>query len=158
MTEKKKNVEKVAFEDGKTVKAEAPKEAVKATAKTQTKTSTPKTAAKATEVKDAKVETKAAEKVEVKASSVKKVAEKKAAPAKKAPAKKTTTVSKEIKKELHVEFQGKTVNDAELYKKVIDDCKAKNIVVTDVKLYVKPEDEACYYVANGSIAGQVALY
>ena len=32
------------------------------------------------------------------------------------------------------------------------------ISVEELKLYVKPEDNACYYVANGNVAGKVDLY
>ena len=30
--------------------------------------------------------------------------------------------------------------------------------IKDLKMYLKPEDNACYYVANGNLAGKVDLY
>ena len=38
------------------------------------------------------------------------------------------------------------------------DLAAQNIEVKELKVYLKPEDNACYYVANGNVAGKVDLY
>ena len=45
-----------------------------------------------------------------------------------------------------------------LLERVMQDCGEDKISVEDLKLYVKPEDNACYYVANGNVAGKGDLY
>ena len=39
-----------------------------------------------------------------------------------------------------------------------DELKAQKVTVKELKLYVKPEDNACYYVANGEVEGRVDLF
>ena len=48
--------------------------------------------------------------------------------------------------------------DKIIFKKVAADCKKQKASSKDVTLYIKPEDNACYYVANNGIAGKVDLY
>ena len=48
--------------------------------------------------------------------------------------------------------------DALSVKKVEEDCKRQKVKAKDLSLYIKPEDNACYYVANNGIAGKVDLY
>ena len=115
--------------------AEAVKEAVK------TETEAVKKAAKS-------VEKKAAEKK----ATEKKVAEKKA-PAKKAAAK------PEAKKETVVlQFAGKEINVDAIVESAKADFKAYNKgCVRKLDVYVKPEDNAAYYVVNGKTEGKVDL-
>lgn len=121
-------------------------------------------------------ETTAAAKVaEVKAESVKETVEKvetakKEETAKKAPAKKTTkeTTAKEttakkttakkaeVKSTMFVQFGGKSYAEEELMKIAKDvwtyDLNQKAEDLTNVELYVKPEENKVYYVMN-DIAG-----
>lgn len=81
---------------------------------------------------------KTAKKVETVKAEAEEVAAKKPA-AKKAPAKKAA------EPEIFVQYQGKEVSLAALLgqvKEAVADTKA------DIKLYIKPEDGACYYVAG----------
>ena len=38
------------------------------------------------------------------------------------------------------------------------DLKAQKVAAKDIKLYIKPQDGACYYVADGKVAGRVDLF
>ena len=108
-----------------------------------------------------KLETKAAvlvdtpEKTEAKAPA-KKAPAKKAA-AKKAPAKKKA----EVKTEMFLQFAGKEYTEKEIFQKVkeIWTKVLKNKVgdMKDVKIYLKPEESAAYYVVNGDTTGKVDL-
>lgn len=108
-----------------------------------------------------KLETKAAvlvdtpEKTETKAPA-KKAPAKKAA-AKKAPAKKKA----EVKTEMFLQFAGKEYTEKEIFQKVkeIWTKVLKNKVgdMKDVKIYLKPEESAAYYVVNGDTTGKVDL-
>lgn len=132
---------------------------------------TKKTAPEAAKTETAKVEAvKAAEAVDTKAEEVA------AAPAKetKAPAKKTTkkaaakktTTKKAAKKEeaaevaapaatteIFVEYNGVQVSGEEIVR-LVKGSYGKD--VTDLKIYVKPEDNRAYYVADGE-AGSVRV-
>lgn len=132
---------------------------------------TKKTAPEAAKTETAKVEAvKAAEAVDTKAEEVA------AAPAKetKAPAKKTTkkaaakktTTKKTAKKEeaaevaapaatteIFVEYNGVQVSGEEIVR-LVKGSYGKD--VTDLKIYVKPEDNRAYYVADGE-AGSVRV-
>ena len=104
-----------------------------------------KTAARKTAAK--KTETKPAEK---KATAVKKTV-------KKAVTRKTAAKS-EPSTEVFIQYHGKQIDEKALLERVMQDCGEDKISVEDLKLYVKPEDNACYYVANGNVAGKVDLY
>ncbi len=87
-----------------------------------------------------------------------KVAEPKA-PAKRAaktPAKKTTA-KKALVSELHVQFAGKSYSQEDLMKMAKDvwkyDLKQKVGDLTQVELYVKPEENTVYYVMNREFTG-----
>lgn len=71
-------------------------------------------------------------------------------------AKKAT--SKEIKSSVHVQFSGKSYSTEELVKIAKDvwkyDLKKKVGDFKSVELYVKPEENQCYYVINGEVTGQ----
>lgn len=77
--------------------------------------------------------------------------------AKKTTAKKTTA-KVAAKNTVYIQFNGRQVDYDELLKKVAADCKKQKASSKDVTLYIKPEDNACYYVANNGIAGKVDLY
>ena len=101
-----------------------------------------KTTKKATEVVE-KAKTTVTEAVETVEKEAKTVAAKakKAAPAKKA----------EPKAQAFVEFYGKTVAVADIKAKAIELFKASNegVEIKDITLYIKPEENAAYYVING---------
>ncbi|MDO5383005.1 MAG: DUF6465 family protein, partial [Eubacteriales bacterium] len=65
---------------------------------------------------------------------------------------------KEFKKELFFQYSGRQVDEETIVARVTEDAKSQNIVIEDLKLYFKPEDNACYYVINGTVAGSVNLY
>lgn len=70
---------------------------------------------------------------------------------KKAPAKKTTTRRTSAKKtetviEVYIEHNGVQVP----LKEVIENVKTSNVkAAKEIKIYLKPEDNAAYYVADG---------
>lgn len=113
-----------------------------------------------------KLETKAAvlvdtpeEKTETKTAETKAPAKKAAAKkpaAKKAPAKKA-----ELKTEIFLQFAGKEYTEKEIFQKVkeIWTKVLKNKVgdMKDVRIYLKPEESAAYYVVNGDTTGKVEL-
>lgn len=112
-----------------------------------------------------KLETKAAVLVDTPAAkaeektTAKKAAKKPAAKkpaAKKAPAKKA-----ELKTEMFLQFAGKEYTEKEILQKVKDIWTKvlKNKVgdMKDVKIYLKPEESAAYYVVNGDTTGKVEL-
>lgn len=130
-------------------------------------------AAASTEVKETKkTAKKATEKKPVKEAAVKKTtastkttAAKKAAEAKKETTAKSvakttrkTAAKKTFKKELFFQFDGKQVDEETLVARITEDVKSQNVEIKDLKMYLKPEDNACYYVANGNLAGKVDLY
>lgn len=159
MVETKK--ENIVFGDA--VKATEAKETVKKAAKTTekkttAKASTAKTAAKKT---TAKAETKAAEAKETVKETVKetaKAAPKKTTTAKKAVAPKKTVAKKETKTEVFIQYEGNQTDEESVMKKVEADLKAQKVSAKEIKLYIKPEDKACYYVADGKVAGKVNLF
>lgn len=99
---------------------------------------------------------------EVKAAAEKATASTKAA-AEKAVAETKKTVKraaakKEIKQKVIVEYQGKQVDTKDMIaavKKVWTKGKNKVSDIKSMDLYVKPEDNAVYYVINGTDAGHV---
>ena len=119
-------------------------------------------AAKAIETKKdktKKLETKAAVLVdtpEVQAEEVKETVKK---AAKKTAAK--TTKKAELKTEFFLQFSGKEYTEKEILKKVKDvwtkDLKNKVGDMKDVKIYLKPEESAAYYVVNGDTTGKIDL-
>ena len=115
--------------------AETAEKAVKATAETAEK------AVKAT--------AKAADK------AVKKTA------AKKTAAKKSTAKKAELKTEMFLQFAGKEYTEKEILQKVKEiwtkNLKRKVGEMKDVKIYLKPEESAAYYVVNGDTTGRVDL-
>ena len=164
VAKKTSSATKAAAEKKETVKAADVKTAAAAPA--EDKTAKKETsAAKAIETKKdttKKIETKAGvlvdtpeEKAAEKKAPAKKTAAKKTA-AKKAPAKKA-----ELKTEMYLQFYGKEYSDKEILQKVKDIWTKvlKNKVgdMKDVKIYLKPEESAAYYVVNGDTTGKVDL-
>ena len=96
----------------------------------------------------ASAKTAAAKKAPAKKTAAKKPA------AKKAPAKKEASV----KTNVVVEFYGKQI----IAKDVVAACEAANkaenkTAVKSIDVYVKPEDNAAYYVVNAKVAGKIDL-
>lgn len=96
---------------------------------------------------------KVAEKVEKVAAKAKesKPVKKVAAGAKTAAAKTKKTAEKVTTKvNTYVEFAGKQISTDELADKVRADYKAKSKTrIKTIEIYVKPDDNAAYYVVNG---------
>lgn len=129
----------------KAVEKEAP---AKAAAKTAT-TAAATTAEKAAEKAPAK-KTAAAEK-----TTVKKTAEKKPA------ARRTTKKAAALNTEVYVQFWGKEVyakDVVESIKKIwTEEMGKKEEELTDLKVYIKPEDNGAHYVINGDVTGFLGL-
>lgn len=108
-----------------------------------------------------KAEVKPAAKVEVKAEAKKPVAKKaeaKKPAAKKAPAKKAPAKKAEVKANVVVEYYGKQVVTKDIVAACEKAYKAENkAAIKTIDVYVKPEDNAAYYVVNSKVAGKVEL-
>ena len=143
------------------VKATEAKEAVKKTAKkTAAKAETAKKAVKTAAVK---AEAKAEETKETVKETVKEAAKtttKKAAATKTAAktAVKKTAAKKEVKTETFIQYNDEQTDMDAVLKRVEADLKAQKVAAKDIKLYIKPQDGACYYVADGKVAGRVDLF
>lgn len=131
-----------------------------------TKKVTPAT--KTTEtVKAATAATVTAEPAELAKTPAAEKATEKKTPEKKAPAKKTTakktttkktTAKKEIKVSTFVQYYGKQVEEKEIIANVKKAWTGSGKKVGDIKtmeLYIKPEENAVYYVVNGTETGSV---
>ena len=131
---------------------------------------TKKTATKATEVKEVKeVKKVEAPVVEAKAE-VKEVKEAKKAPAKKAPAKKAATTEKKAPAKkaaakaetvITLEFGDYTTVMSTVEEKVKAQIVAEGVKASSIKslnIYVKPFENAAYYVVNGDVTGKVDLF
>ncbi len=120
------------------------------------KPATEKKATAAVKVEAPKAATTAAVKAEPVKETVKEVEKKaepaKKAPAKKAPAKKAAAKKAEMKSAMHIQFGGKSYAQEDLMKIAKDvwkyDLKQKAGDLTNVELYVKPEENKVYYVMN----------
>ena len=169
-----KNEPKTAKTEVKTAAATAPK-AAKIEEPVQ-KAAEEKSAKAAVKKNKKKVETKAAEKAETVKTEVKSAAKKTAAAAKKttAAAKKTTAAAKKtaetaVKKvaapktteTVYFQFFGNEVNKDDLVARIKDiwtkDLNKKAADFKDVKIYVKFEECAAYYVVNGEVEGRISL-
>ncbi len=147
------------------VKSVAEKSVKKETAAPAKAVKEEKAAVKATEKKaeekpaEKKEEKKAAAKKEDKKASAKAVAEEK--PAKKAaPAKKPAKKAEKAEAEVYFEFAGRQVKAADVTKAVEAACKANGVKSADVKgvkVYVKAEDNAAYYVLANGESGKIDL-
>ena len=101
----------------------------------------------------------AAKKPAVKKAAAKKTTEKKTV-AKKPAAKKTVAKkAAEAKAEYVVEFQDRQLSFKDLDKKVAKQLKAEGAEgAKKVAVYVKPEENSAYIVADGEPKGSVSLY
>lgn len=108
-------------------------------------------AAKAEETTKKEAAVKAVPKAE------KKTAEKKPA-AKKAPAKKAASKAEVKKENVVLQFAGKEIEIDSVIASAKADFKANNKgCVRSINVYVKPEEDAAYYVVNGKTTGKVNL-
>lgn len=151
MAEMKKPVtEKAAAKDA-VVKTEAAPAAVKAESKPVAETAAKEEAAPVVKKKPGRKP----------GSKSKKTAEKKAPAAKKAAEEKKETVKRRAKNRITLEFNGQSYTEDDLIQ------NAKNVWVYDLgrdvkdfksaELYVKPADNAVYYVINGDVTGSFGL-
>ena len=138
----------------------------------ETKTTTAKPAEKKAETateKAEKKETAAAKAIETKKDKTKKL-ETKAAVLVDTPEVQAEEVKETVKKaakkvaakaEFFLQFSGKEYTEKEILKKVKDvwtkDLKNKVGDMKDVKIYLKPEESAAYYVVNGDTTGKIDL-
>lgn len=106
------------------------------------------------EKKDGNVFGGAVKTAEVKAAEAKTTVKK---TAKKAAAK-TETAKKEVKTETFIQYNDEQTDMDAVLKRVEADLKAQKVAAKDIKLYIKPQDGACYYVADGKVAGRVDLF
>ncbi len=121
---------------------------------------TEETAAKETAKKAVKKVAETAEKaVKATAKAADKAVKKTAA--KKTAAKKSTAKKAELKTEMFLQFAGKECTEKEILQKVKEiwtkNLKRKVGEMKDVKIYLKPEESAAYYVVNGDTTGRVDL-
>ncbi|MDE6148731.1 MAG: hypothetical protein K2F81_01370 [Ruminococcus sp.] len=87
----------------------------------------------------------------------KKAADKKPA-AKKAPAKKAAAKTEVKKENVVLQFAGKEIEIDSVVASAKADFKANNKgCVRSINVYVKPEEDAAYYVVNGKATGKVSL-
>ena len=58
---------------------------------------------------------------------------------------------------LFLQYQGDEIDTAALIEAAKADFKAghKRTLITDLKLYLKPEEKTAYYVANDTISGSI---
>ncbi|SDB55401.1 hypothetical protein SAMN02910298_02842 [Pseudobutyrivibrio sp. YE44] len=58
-----------------------------------------------------------------------------------------------------IQYQNLEFSEAECLSKAQAQCKKdyKNIEITDINIYIKPDEHRVYYVANGDKTGSVAL-
>ena len=151
-----------------TAKLDETKAAVKAAeAKVAAKVEETKTAAKeATAKVVAKVEeTNAAKETEVKAATKVEEPKKTAAETAKKRKPRTKTAKKaakeELKPEVYIQYQGREGVVEDAIKKVTEQFVAEGHRASTIKslqLYLKPEENAAYYVINQKIAGRVDLF
>ena len=134
---------------------------------------TPKTTAKkaepdtstvqTTEVKEAPAKT-TVRKTRTTRTTAKKTAEKSAVEKKPTAEKKPAvrrTVKKAVNAEVYVQFLGKEIYAKDVLENVkkiwTEEMGKKEKDLKDVKIYIKPEENAAYYVINGDVTGAVGL-
>ena len=150
-TEKKAETVKAETVKAETVKKaeEAPKKAEKVEEKAEKATKKVETAVKKAEQTVKSAETKAEKAVKSAETKVK------------AAVKKTTAKKEVVKEAVYLQFSGKEVSKDELIAQVKDvwtkEMKKKAADLKSIALYLKPEDEAAYYVINDSFAGKIDL-
>ena len=67
--------------------------------------------------------------------------------------------AKNLTPELFIQYQGDQTDVNALVEAAKADFRAvkKRMLITDLKLYVKPEEHAAYYVINGKFEGKIAF-
>ncbi|MBR6337071.1 MAG: hypothetical protein IKR76_04995 [Ruminococcus sp.] len=108
----------------------------------------------------AEVKAAAAEKVEKAVKETKTAAKKTAAKAKDTATKAKAAAKKaaENKQAVYVQFGDKEVAALDVLEAAKADFKANNKgAVKSVKIYIKPEDNAAYYVVNDKVEGKIDL-
>ena len=96
-------------------------------------------------------------KTAIKKADSKKPAAKKAE-TKKPAAKKTAAKKSSVESKVYIQFFGKQVTANDVVALCEADYKSNNkAAVKSIEVYVKPEDNAAYYVVNGKIEGKVSL-
>ena len=66
-----------------------------------------------------------------------------------------------MKTTLYVEYDGNQAEDKQLIAKIKEIWVADGKRIKDIKelnIYVKPEENAAYYVINGDVSGSIPLY
>ena len=121
-----------------------------------------KAAKPAVETKEVKAEeTKTVKAEEAKAAKTTKKAPAKKTTARKTPAKRTTTKKAAVvTEEVYLQYAGKEFSSADLTAKVKEIWKEmgkKAADLKDIKVYVKPEENAAYYVINNEETGSFGL-
>lgn len=124
------------------------------TKKTVTEAAPAKTEEKAAEVK------KEAAKPEEKKKETAKTAEKKTA-IKKPALKKTAAKKAALKETIYLQYLGKEINKDDVMKSVKEvwtkQLKRKVGELESIDLYLKPEENAVYYVINGDVTGSLNI-
>lgn len=130
-----------------TVKAEPVKVAVKEETKVETKS-----VAKKVEAKEEVKET--AKKAPAKKTTATK------APAKKAATKKTTAANDAMNTQVYIQTSYCEIVAKDVIEKSIEAYKneGNKLKVKDINVYIKPEENAAYYVINEKIAGRVDIF
>ena len=94
------------------------------------------------------------------AKTEKDAADKEPAP-KKTPARRTSAKKAETNTEVYIQYWGKEVYAKDVVaavKKIwTDEMGKKESDMTDLKVYIKPEDNGAHYVINGEITGFIRL-
>lgn len=121
-----------------------------------------KAAKPAVETKEVKAEeTKTVKAEEAKTTETAKKAPAKKTTARKTPAKRTTTKKAAVvTEEVYLQYAGKEFSSADLTAKVKEIWKEmgkKAADLKDIKVYVKPEENAAYYVINNEETGSFGL-
>lgn len=118
-------------------------------------------AVKTAEVKAAEAKTtvkKTAKKAAAKTETAKKAVETAAVKAEAKVEDAKETVKEAAKTETFIQYNDEQTDMDAVLKRVEADLKAQKVAAKDIKLYIKPQDGACYYVADGKVAGRVDLF
>jgi len=145
---------KTAVKEAAPKKAASAKPAAKRTAKKAAEKTAPKTAKTVKTTTAAKAATTAAKTVTTAVKTA-------------TAAAKTTTASKPVSKtvsnkaELYIQFAGKDIATNDLISKVqeiwVSELGNKMSALKNLKLYMKPEEHAAYYVINDDISGRIDM-
>ncbi len=163
-----KEVKKTVAPKSEEVKAAAQKKAEETVKVTETETKKAETKKVETETKKVAAETKkaaadtkkaAAKTTKKAADAAAKVTKKAAATVKKAAAKKTVKKAAAVKETVSLQYLGKDIKTADLMEAVkniwIGELGKDAADLKSINLYLKPEDNAAYYVINESFTGRI---